>query len=130
MLVLSRGHGAWLAEISQPAASRAGASSREGQAWEGRKEDEEKQQLGSLPGAKDAAFPGAHLTEARRMPNPGRRWVFARICWIWRSRFSWEVWVGRAPRPTSEPVPALPELASAPREESLGLPKRTGFLQL
>lgn len=129
-LVLSWGKGALLTEISQAAASRAGASSREGQAWKGRRENEEKQQLGSLPGAKDAAFRGAHVTEARWMPSPGRRRVFARICWVWRSRFSCEVWVGQAPRPTSEPVPALPELASAPREESLGLPKRSGFMKV
>lgn len=82
-----------------------------------------KNQLGSLPGAKDAAFPGAYLTRARWMPSPVRRQLFARIFWIWSSRFSWEVWVGQAPHPASEPVPALPELASAPREESLGLPK-------
>lgn len=123
MLVLSQGKGAVLTEITQPAASRAGASSQESHAWKGRREDEEKNQLGSLPGAKDAAFPGACLTGARWMPSPVRRQLFARIFWIWSSRFSWEVWVGQAPHPTSEPVPALPELASAPREESLGLPK-------
>lgn len=38
--------------------------------------------------------------------------------------------MGQAPCPTGEPVPALPELASAPREEALGLPKRTGFMKV
>lgn len=119
-----------LTEISQPAAPRAGASCQQGQAWKGRREDKKKQQLGSLPRAKDAALPGTHLREARWMPRPRRRWVFARICWIWRSMFSWEVGVGQALRPPSEPVPALPELASASREESLGLPKHTGLMSL
>lgn len=58
MLVLSWGKGTLLAELIQPAASRAGALSQEGHARNGRRE-EEKKKLGSLPGAKDAAFPRA-----------------------------------------------------------------------
>lgn len=41
-----------------------------------------------------------------------------------------EVWVGQAPHPTSARVPALAELASAPREEPLGLLTHTGFTQV
>ena len=120
MLVLSRGKGALLTEISQPAAPRAGASSREGQAWKGRREEEEKQQLGSLPRAKDAAFPRADFTEARWMPSLGRSRVFATIYWVLRLRFSWDVWVVQAPRPTCEPVSALPEPASAQERSPWG----------
>lgn len=56
MLVLSQGKGALLAEITQPAASRAGASSREGHAWEGRREDEEKKPAGISSWGKGCTF--------------------------------------------------------------------------
>lgn len=112
------GKGALPAEISKPAASRADTSSWEGHGWKGRREDEEKQQLGSLPGAKDAVF--THLTGARWTPSPGRRFA-----WIWRSGFPWEVWMDQAPSPTSELVPG------APREESLRQWKHhTRFMQV
>lgn len=63
------GKGAF-AHCSKPAASRADTSSWEGHSWKGRMKDEEQQQLGSLPRAKDAVF--THLTGARWMPSPGR----------------------------------------------------------
>lgn len=48
-------------------------------------------------------------------------------CYLWGDRISCKIWVGQAPHPTRELVPALPELASTLGEESLGLPKQAGF---
>lgn len=107
------GKGISLAELSQAAAlGRACLQSGE--------QREEQIQPGSLPGTRDAALGKAY--RGQRDARPWSRQLFAQICWIWR-----QVLLGSG---TSDLVPVLLELVTAPEKGSLRLPKCSGFVQV